>query len=298
METQKVAFIGLGVMGYPMAGHLQRSGLNTVVYNRSLNKAQQWCEEYQGSLAPTPAEAAKDCDIVFVCVGNDDDVRSVVYGSEGILAGMKQNAILVDHTTTSAELAIELANKCQQQQIHFIDAPVSGGQAGAVNGTLTIMCGGEPDIFKRIITPINSYAKQATLLGPNGQGQRCKMVNQICIAGILKGLSEAIILAEKSGLDIEQVVNVLKHGAAGSWQMENRAVTMSERKFDFGFAVDWMRKDLSICLDEAKRHNLELPLTEQVDNAYAELQTRNLGRMDTSVLIKSYDLQAVKKLTE
>jgi len=294
METQKVAFIGLGVMGYPMAGHLQRSGLTTTVYNRSIKKAQQWCEEYQGLSASTPAEAAHGCDIVFICVGNDDDVRSVVYGPEGVLAGMKENAIMVDHTTTSAQLAIELANKCQQQQTHFIDAPVSGGQAGAVNGALTIMCGGEPEAFNRIVTPLDSYAKQATLLGPNGQGQRCKMVNQICIAGVLKGLSEAIILAEKSGLDIEQVVNVLKHGAAGSWQMENRAVTMSERKFDFGFAVDWMRKDLSICLDEANRHNLELPLTEQVDNAYAELQTRNLGRMDTSVLIKSYDYQAVK----
>ncbi|MFT6141745.1 MAG: 3-hydroxyisobutyrate dehydrogenase [Psychromonas sp.] len=298
MEAQKVAFIGLGVMGYPMAGHLQRAGLNTIVYNRSLKKALQWCEEYQGSLASTPAEAAEGCDIVFVCVGNDDDVRSVVYGAEGALAGMKKNAILVDHTTTSAELSIELAKKCQQQQIHFIDAPVSGGQAGAVNGALTVMCGGEKDVFNRIVTPIDSYAKQATLLGPNGQGQRCKMVNQICIAGVLKGLSEAIILAEKSGLDIEQVVDLLKHGAAGSWQMENRAVTMSERKFDFGFAVNWMRKDLAICLDEAKRHNLELPLTKQVDNAYAELQTQNLGPMDTSVLIKSYDHQCVKKLTK
>jgi 3-hydroxyisobutyrate dehydrogenase len=298
MEAQKVAFIGLGVMGYPMAGHLQRAGLNTIVYNRSLKKALQWCEEYQGSLASTPAEAAEGCDIVFVCVGNDDDVRSVVYGAEGALAGMKKNAILVDHTTTSAELSIELAKKCQQQQIHFIDAPVSGGQAGAVNGALTVMCGGEKDVFNRIVTPIDSYAKQATLLGPNGQGQRCKMVNQICIAGVLKGLSEAIILAEKSGLDIEQVVDVLKHGAAGSWQMENRAVTMSESKFDFGFAVNWMRKDLAICLDEAKRHNLELPLTKQVDNAYAELQTQNLGPMDTSVLIKSYDHQCVKKLTK
>ncbi|CED71215.1 6-phosphogluconate dehydrogenase [Aliivibrio wodanis] len=296
MEAQKVAFIGLGVMGYPMAGHLQHSGLETTVYNRSLDKALQWCTEYQGFLASTPAEAAKNCDIVFICVGNDDDVRSVVYGPEGVLEGMKENAILVDHTTVSADLAIELAQQCKQKKINFIDAPVSGGQAGAENGTLTIMCGGAKETFDQIVTTIDCYAKQATLLGDNGQGQRCKMVNQICIAGVLKGLSEALLLAEKSNLDIEQVVNVLKHGAAGSWQMENRAMTMAERKFDFGFAIDWMRKDLSICLNEANQHNLSLPMTQEIDRSYALLQDLNLGRMDTSILIKSYDQPTTDEL--
>ncbi|OCH38773.1 NAD(P)-dependent oxidoreductase [Aliivibrio fischeri] len=296
MEAQKVAFIGLGVMGYPMAGHLQHSGLETTVYNRSLDKALQWCTEYKGFLASSPAEAAKNCDIVFICVGNDDDVRSVVYGPEGVLEGMKENAILVDHTTVSADLAIELAQQCKQKKINFIDAPVSGGQAGAENGTLTIMCGGAKETFDQIITTIDCYAKQATLLGDNGQGQRCKMVNQICIAGVLKGLSEALLLAEKSNLDIEQVVNVLKHGAAGSWQMENRAVTMAERKFDFGFAIDWMRKDLSICLNEANQHNLSLPMTQEIDRSYALLQSLNLGRMDTSILIKSYDQPTTDEL--
>ncbi|MDD9180599.1 MULTISPECIES: NAD(P)-dependent oxidoreductase [Aliivibrio] len=296
MEAQKVAFIGLGVMGYPMAGHLQHSGLETTVYNRSLDKALQWCTEYKGFLASSPAEAAKNCDIVFICVGNDDDVRSVVYGPEGVLEGMKENAILVDHTTVSADLAIELAQQCKQKKINFIDAPVSGGQAGAENGTLTIMCGGAKETFDQIVTTIDCYAKQATLLGDNGQGQRCKMVNQICIAGVLKGLSEALLLAEKSNLDIEQVVNVLKHGAAGSWQMENRAVTMAERKFDFGFAIDWMRKDLSICLNEANQHNLSLPMTQEIDRSYALLQSLNLGRMDTSILIKSYDQPTTDEL--
>lgn len=296
MEAQKVAFIGLGVMGYPMAGHLQHSGLETTVYNRSLDKALQWCTEYKSFLASSPAEAAKNCDIVFICVGNDDDVRSVVYGPEGVLEGMKENAILVDHTTVSADLAIELAQQCKQKKINFIDAPVSGGQAGAENGTLTIMCGGAKETFDQIVTTIDCYAKQATLLGDNGQGQRCKMVNQICIAGVLKGLSEALLLAEKSNLDIEQVVNVLKHGAAGSWQMENRAVTMAERKFDFGFAIDWMRKDLSICLNEANQHNLSLPMTQEIDRSYALLQSLNLGRMDTSILIKSYDQPTTDEL--
>ncbi|WP_031814765.1 NAD(P)-dependent oxidoreductase, partial [Vibrio parahaemolyticus] len=235
----------------------------------------------------TPREAAEGCDIVFTCVGNDNDVRSVVYGEEGLLVGLKAGAVLVDHTTTSAELAVELADACKKVGNHFIDAPVSGGQAGAENGVLTIMCGGEPSVFDHVAPVMDVYAKQITLLGENGQGQRCKMVNQICIGGILQGLSEALLLAQKSGLDIEQVVETLKHGAAGSWQMENRATTMAQDKFDFGFAIDWMRKDLGFCLEEAERVGLELPLTKMVDEQYAGLQREGLGRMDTSVLIKA-----------
>lgn len=212
-----------------------------------------------------------------------------MYGEDGILAGANPGAIIVDHTTTSAELALELATACQTRDMHFIDAPVSGGQAGAENGTLTVMCGGEADIFEQIQPVVASYAKQAVLLGAHGQGQRCKMVNQICIAGILQGLSEALSLAKHAHLDIEQVVDVLKHGAAGSWQMENRAVTMSDDQFDFGFAIDWMRKDLGFCINEAEKHQLDLPMTKNVDQLYANLQQQGLGRMDTSVLIKAYD---------
>lgn len=287
MSQAKVAFIGLGVMGYPMAGFLSKAGHNTQVYNRTYSKAQQWESDYIGKACDTPRAAAKGCDIVFVCVGNDDDVRSVVYGEDGVLAGLKSGAILVDHTTTSAELAVELAKAAKDNGNHFIDAPVSGGQAGAENGVLTIMCGGEQAIFDQVSPVMDVYAKQMTLLGENGQGQRCKMVNQICIGGILQGLSEALLLAQKSGLDIEQVVETLKHGAAGSWQMENRAVTMSQDKFNFGFAIDWMRKDLGFCLKEAERVGLDLPLTKKVDQQYAQLQQDGLGRMDTSVLMKA-----------
>ena len=289
LKKVKVAFIGLGVMGFPMAGFLAQAGFETRVYNRTHAKAKQWCEQYQGVSCDSPKAAALDCDIVFSCVGNDEDMRSVVYGANGILAGLKQAAILVDHTTTSAELAKELATACQKQGNHFIDAPVSGGQAGAENGVLTIMCGGNEDIFNLVEPVMQVYAKQVTLMGEHGQGQRCKMVNQICIAGVLQGLSEALLLAQKSNLDIEQVVNTLKYGAAGSWQMENRALSMSEGKFDFGFAIDWMRKDLGFCLDEAKRVGIILPLTEQVDSRYADLQQQGLGRMDTSVLIKALE---------
>ncbi|KYN90239.1 2-hydroxy-3-oxopropionate reductase [Vibrio cidicii] len=287
MEIKTVAFIGLGVMGYPMAGYLSKAGYQTRVYNRTFAKAEKWAQQHQGQAFETPCEAALGCDVVFVCVGNDDDVRSVVYGENGVLAGLKAGATLVDHTTTSAELAIELADACQKVAVNFIDAPVSGGQAGAENGVLTIMCGGDADVFANVSPVMDVYAKQITLLGENGQGQRCKMVNQICIAGVLQGLSEALLLAQKSGLDIEQVVNTLKHGAAGSWQMENRAQTMAQGKFDFGFAIDWMRKDLGFCLQEAERVGLTLPLTEQVDAQYAKLQQQGLGRMDTSVLIKA-----------
>ncbi len=291
MKSVKVAFVGLGVMGFPMAGHLHKAGYSTTVFNRNSDKASNWTQEYQGMSANTPKAAAMDADIVFVCVGNDDDVRSVVYGENGIAAGMKSDAILVDHTTTSATLAVELSEYCQRQGVHFIDAPVSGGQMGAEKGALTIMCGGEPRIFERVQSVMDVYAKQSTLLGENGQGQRCKMVNQICISGVLRGLSEALTLAEKANLDIEDVVNTLKHGAAGSWQMENRAVTMAQDKFDFGFAIDWMIKDLGICLDEAKQHGLTLPLTQSVNDDYQALSEQGLGRMDTSVLIKALSLE-------
>lgn len=287
MGTKKVAFIGLGVMGYPMAGHLKLAGHDVTVFNRSTEKAQSWVEQYSGDYQSSPKLAAEGCDIAFVCVGNDDDVRSVMYGEHGVIAGLKPGAVIVDHTTTSADLAVELAKACAEQGLRFIDAPVSGGQAGAENGALTIMCGGEPTIYESVSPVMDAYAKQSVLLGENGQGQRCKMVNQICIAGVLQGLSEAILLAKEANLDIEQVTDVLKHGAAGSWQMENRAVTMAQDSFDFGFAIDWMRKDLSICLDEAKRHELDLPLTKTVDAQYEALQKMGLGRMDTSVLIKS-----------
>ncbi len=286
-NISKVAFIGLGVMGYPMAGHLSNRGFDVTVYNRTTSKAQNWAIEYAGKFSVTPSEASQEADVVALCVGNDDDVRSVVFGDTGVLNSMSKGSILLDHTTTSAELAEELASECAAKGIHFIDAPVSGGQAGAENGVLTIMCGGKKDVFEAISPVLCSYSNQVVLLGDNGQGQRCKMVNQICIAGVLKGLSEAVLLAKKSGLNIEQVVDVLKHGAAGSWQMENRAVTMSNNVFDFGFAIDWMRKDLRFCLNEAEKYGLSLPLTEEVDRQYFSLQERGLGRLDTSVLIKA-----------
>ncbi|MBY7973273.1 NAD(P)-dependent oxidoreductase [Vibrio fluvialis] len=287
-EGVNVAFIGLGVMGFPMAGHLSQAGYCTNVFNRTESKARQWAQQFSGEFFSTPKAAATKCDIVFLCVGNDDDVRSVVYGDSGVLAGMEPGSVLVDHTTTSAELAEELADACQEKGIAFIDAPVSGGQAGAENGALTIMCGGEPAVFERIAPVMKSYGKRAALMGKHGQGQRSKMVNQICIAGVLKGLSEGLLLAQKAGLDIGQLVEVLKHGAAGSWQMENRAVTMSQGQFDFGFAIDWMHKDLNICLREAKQMGIELPLTQQVDSEYQTLQQQGLGRMDTSALFKIY----------
>ncbi len=292
MEITNVSFIGLGVMGYPMARHLQNAGYSTTVYNRTEAKAKQWVLENKGHDAATPRQAAEGSDIVFICVGNDQDVRSVVYGDEGVLAGLKPGAILVDNTTTSATLAIELAKACEAQGNWFIDAPVSGGQAGAEYGQLTVMCGANQQAFDIAKPVLDSFAKSVTLLGDNGQGQRCKMANQICIAGVLKGLSEALILAQKANLDINLVVDTLKHGAAGSWQMENRATTMAQDKFDFGFAIDWMRKDLAICLDEAKTHGIDLPLTKEVDLEYQTLQQQGLGRMDTSVLIKAIEEKA------
>lgn len=285
----KVAFIGLGVMGFPMAGHLQRHGYPTCVYNRTTGKAEAWCDAYSGTYGITPAEAVADADIVFMCVGNDDDVRSVVYGDIGVLANMKKGSTLVDHTTTSAELALELAQVCERQGLSFLDAPVSGGQAGAEKGALTIMVGGTPNVFSNVGPVMNVYASAIQHIGPHGSGQRCKMANQICIAGVLQGLSEALTFAQSADLDIEKMINAIKHGAAGSWQMENRALTMAEDSFDFGFAIDWMRKDLGFCLEEAAKLGVGLPLTEQVDQQYNKLQARGYGRCDTSVLIKQFD---------
>lgn len=285
MKISKVGFIGLGVMGFPMAGYLHKNGFQTTVYNRTKTKSEHWQSTYHGKLADTPREAATDADIVFMCVGNDNDIRCVCYGEQGILAGLKPGAILIDHTTASATIAHELDEACRQQGNHFMDCPVSGGQSGAEKGCLTVMCGGTTEIFEMAKPVISSYARQIQLVGPIGAGQRCKMVNQICIAGILQGLSEGLLLAQKAGLDIHQVVDTLKYGAAGSWQMENRAETMAEEKFNFGFAIDWMRKDLGICLEEAARLGVELPLTKEVDERYAELQQMGHGRSDTSALI-------------
>jgi 3-hydroxyisobutyrate dehydrogenase-like beta-hydroxyacid dehydrogenase len=281
-----VAFLGLGVMGYPMAGHLaKKGGHNVTVYNRTAQKAEKWAKEFGGKRAPSPREAAADQEIVFACVGNDDDLRSVVLGQEGAFAGMKSRAIFVDHTTASAEVARELYAEGEKSGIGFIDAPVSGGQAGAENGALTVMCGGDEAIYNKVEPVIAAYAKMCRLLGPSGAGQLTKMVNQICIAGIVQGLSEGLHFAEKAGLDGAAVVDVISKGAAQSWQMENRYKTMLAGKFDFGFAVDWMRKDLAICLAEARRNHAHLPAAALIDQFYSEVQTMGGGRWDTSSLI-------------
>jgi len=283
----KIAFLGLGVMGYPMAGHLQKKGGHDVtVYNRTAAKARQWAQDYGGKHAATPREAAAGCDFVMMCVGNDDDIRSVVYGENGALAGMKKGAILVDHTTASALVARELFEKTKENGIGFIDAPVSGGQAGAVNGQLGIMCGGEPATFEKVKPVIDVYAKMAALIGGPGAGQLTKMVNQICIAGLVQGLAEGLAFAKRAGLDLEKVISVISKGAAQSWQMENRWKQMNEVKFDgFGFAVDWMRKDLGICMEEARKNGARLPVTALVDQFYGHLQARGGRRWDTSSLM-------------
>lgn len=281
----KLAFLGMGVMGFPMAGHLKKAGHDVVVYNRSAKKAQDWAAKHGGGTAATPAEAAKGADIVLVCVGNDDDLRSVIYGDKGALAGMASGTILVDHTTASAEVAREIYAEAKKKGIGFLDAPVSGGQAGAENGQLGIMVGGDDDVFAKAEPVLKIYAKALSLMGPVGSGQLTKMVNQICIAGLVQALSEGMNFAVKAGLDTEKVLSVITAGAAGSWQMSNRAKTMVQNKFDFGFAVDWMRKDLSICLDEAKRNKARLPVTALVDQFYATVQARGGGRWDTSSLI-------------
>jgi 3-hydroxyisobutyrate dehydrogenase-like beta-hydroxyacid dehydrogenase len=280
-----LSFIGLGVMGYPMAGHLQNDGHNVTVFNRTISKAQKWAAQYGGKYAATPKEAVKNSELIFICVGNDDDVRSVVYGDNGILSGVKSQTILVDHTTTSALLAREVSVACNNKVVKFLDAPVSGGQAGAENGALTIMIGGDEATYLKVAPILECYAKKTKLLGPTGSGQLAKMVNQICIAGVVQGLSEAINFAQKSGLDPDDVIEVISKGAAQSWQMENRASTMARGEFEFGFAVDWMRKDLGFTIAEAEKNNAHIPMTKMVDSFYQEVQSMGGGRWDTSSLI-------------
>ena len=281
----KIAFIGLGVMGFPMAGHLAAKGYSVTVYNRTSAKAEAWVQAHGGNHAPTPAAAAKEADIVFMCVGNDNDLLEVSLGANGALGAMKPGSILVDHTTASADAARKLYAAAKERGVHFLDAPVSGGQAGAESGKLTVMAGGDAAPFDRAKPVMDCYARAVTLLGPAGAGQLTKMVNQICIAGMVQALSEGIAFAEKAGLDPNLVLNVISKGAAQSWQMESRGKTMVERKFNFGFAVDWMRKDLGICMAEAARNGAKLPVSTLVDQFYAEVQNSGGGRWDTSSLI-------------
>jgi len=283
----KVAFIGLGVMGYPMAGHLALAGHHVTVYNRNPAKAADWCAEFpKQASAPTPRQAAQGADMVFCCVGNDDDLRAVMLGADGALAGMKAGAVLVDHTTASAKVARELFAAAKALGVHFVDAPVSGGEAGAINGMLTVMCGGEAAAFERMKPVAMAFSKAVTLMGESGAGQLTKMVNQICIAGLLQGLSEGMAFGMKAGLNMEQVLDVIGKGAAQSWQMDNRGKTMVADKFDFGFAVDWMRKDLGLVMDEAKRNGARVPVTALVDQFYADVQAAGGNRLDTSSLVK------------
>jgi len=282
----RLAFLGLGVMGYPMAGHLLRGGHDVTVYNRTATRAAQWVQEHGGASAPTPREAATDCDIVLMYVGNDDDVRSVVYRPAGALAGMVTGAILIDHTTASATIARELDAACRERGMGFIDAPISGGQIGAVDGRLGIMCGGEEETFAKVKPVLDLYAKECSLIGPTGSGQLTKMVNQIAIAGLVQSLAEAINFGKRAGLDIEKVIGVISQGAAQSWQMENRWKAMDDVKFDgFGFAVDWMRKDLAMCLEEAGSNGARLPVTALIDQFYAQVQARGGNRWGTSSLM-------------
>ena len=285
VPSQRVAFLGLGVMGYPMAGHLARAGHQVTVYNRTAAKAAAWVAEYGGTSAATPAQAAQGVDIVFACVGNDDDLRSVTVGEQGAFAGMKPGALFVDHTTASASGARELYATAQARGLHFVDAPVSGGQAGAVNGALTVMCGGDEAAFNAMKPVAMAYSKAVTLVGASGAGQLAKMVNQTAIAGLVQGLSEAIAFGLRAGLDMKLVLDVIGKGAAQSWQMDNRGKTMVDGKFDFGFAVDWMRKDLGLVLEEARRNGAKLPVTALVDQFYADVQTAGGQRWDTSSLI-------------
>jgi 3-hydroxyisobutyrate dehydrogenase len=285
MQPKKLAFLGLGVMGYPMAGHLAAAGHDVTVYNRTPAKAAQWVARHRGASAATPAAAARDADLVMMCVGNDDDVRAVAAGPEGALAGMVAGAILVDHTTASATVAREIHAVAAARGCAFLDAPVSGGQAGAENGKLTIMVGGDDEPFRRAEPILGHYARAVTLMGGPGSGQLTKMVNQISIAGLVEALAEAIQFATRAGLDVERVLDVIGKGAAQSWQLDNRGRTMAAGKFDFGFAVDWMRKDLSICLAEARENGAQLPVTALVDQFYARLQAQGGGRWDTSSLI-------------
>jgi len=284
--SKKVAFLGLGVMGFPMAGHLANDGHDVTVYNRTAAKAKAWTDKYKGKTAATPREAARDAEIVMACVGNDDDLRSVVLGDDGAFAAMGKGTVFVDHTTASADVARELAAAGAALGIGFIDGPVSGGQAGAENGVLTVMCGGDKAVFDSVKPVVDSYARAVTLLGPVGAGQLTKMVNQICIAGLVQALAEGMNFAQKAGLDAKQVAEVISKGAAQSWQMENRYDTMVDDKFEFGFAVDWMRKDLGIALKEADRLNTSLPVTALVDQFYGDVQSLGGGRWDTSSLMR------------
>jgi 3-hydroxyisobutyrate dehydrogenase-like beta-hydroxyacid dehydrogenase len=286
MAARKLAFLGLGVMGFPMAGHLARAGHAVTVYNRTSAKAKQWVDKHGGRSAPTPAAAAADADVVLMCVGNDDDVRAVALGADGALPAMKAGATLVDHTSASASVARELYAAAKARGTRFLDAPVSGGQAGAENGKLTIMVGGDADVFADAQPVLATYARAVTLMGSAGAGQLTKMVNQISVASVIQGLSEGINFAARAGLDVERVLDVISKGAAQSWQMENRGKTMAADQFDFGFAVDWMRKDLAICLAEARRNGAALPVTAVIDQFYSRIQARGGGRWDTSSLIR------------
>jgi len=286
VPSRRVAFLGLGVMGYPMAGHLARAGHQVTVYNRTAAKSAQWVAEYGGQSAPTPQAAATGAEIVFACVGNDNDLRHVTTGPDGAFAGMAAGSIFVDHTTASAEVARELSAVAKERGVAFIDAPVSGGNLGAINGALTVMCGGDAKAFDTVRPIALAFSKAVTLLGDSGAGQLAKMVNQICIAGLVQGLSEAIAFGQKAGLDMKAVLEVIGKGAAQSWQMDNRGPTMVDGKFDFGFAVDWMRKDLGLVLAEAQRNGARLPVTALVDQFYADVQALGGGRNDTSSLIR------------
>ena len=284
----KISFIGLGVMGYPMAGYISKAGHDVTVYNRTKSKAEKWIKDYKGKLAETPKEAAKDCDFIFTCVGNDNDLREVSLGTNGLFHSVKKGAVYVDNTTASAEIARELYKEAKTKGFEFLDAPVSGGQAGAENGALTVMVGGDESSFKKAEPVIDCYSKKIKLLGPAGNGQLCKMVNQICIAGLVQGLSEAINFGLNAKLNMYDVIEVISKGAAQSWQMENRYKTMIEDKFDYGFAVDWMRKDLKIAMEEAKKNNSPLPITKIIDEYYGEVQNLGGKRWDTSSLIKRF----------
>ena len=284
----KVSFIGLGVMGYPMAGYISKAGHNVTVYNRTKSKAENWIKEHKGKMAETPEEAAKDSDFVFTCVGNDNDLKEVAIGKKGIFNTIKKGSVYIDNTTASAKVAKELYALAKARSFGFLDAPVSGGQAGAENGALTVMVGGDKDVFEKAKPIIDCYSKKVQLLGASGSGQLAKMVNQICIAGLVQGLSEAINFGSNAGLKMEDVIEVISKGAAQSWQMENRHKTMIDDKFEFGFAVDWMRKDLRIALDEAKKNNSPLPITKIVDGYYEEIQKMGGNRWDTSSLIKRF----------
>jgi 3-hydroxyisobutyrate dehydrogenase-like beta-hydroxyacid dehydrogenase len=284
--AHRIAFIGLGTMGAPLAAHLLKAGHDVTVYNRTAAKAQAWVSQFGGQVAPSPAQAAAQAQVVFTCVGNDDDLRQVCAGADGIFATLPAGGVVIDHTTTSAAVARELSALAQQKGLHFIDAPVSGGNLGAINGALTVMCGGDAAVFARVRPLIAALAKAVTLMGGPGAGQLTKMVNQVCVGGVLQGLAEGLAFGQRAGLDLNQVLEVITQGAAGSWQMQHRGPTMAKDEFDFGFAVDWMRKDLGLVLDEARRLGARLPATALIDQFYADVQAMGGGRQDTSSLIR------------